>query len=89
MILNTVNAARSATTMLAPAGVENTYEAVIPVIKHTTDTQAEHIITDLKRLNTLIAVRAGKTISPDISRVPIIRIPRTMVRAVSRARSIL
>jgi len=75
--------------MLAPAGVEKAKDAIIPKKKQTIDTIDEEITTDLKLLHTLIEVRAGKIIRLDISIVPMILIPTTIVIAVKNAMSIL
>ena len=50
-----------------------------------TDKIPEHIITDLNRLQTRIEDNAGKIIRAEISKVPIILIPITIVRAVKSA----
>jgi len=72
-------------TTVAPAGVENINETIIPIIKHKTAITAENTHTFLKLLNTLIAVRAGNIIRAEIRSVPIIRIPSTIVIAESTA----
>ena len=72
-------------TTLAPAGVSSSYDATSPPKKQTTDRIDEHIMTDLKLLDNLIDVKAGNMTRLEISSVPIIRIPRTMVTAVKKA----
>lgn len=76
-------------TTLAPAGVEYKKETVIPTKKHVTEIIPDEIITLLKLLKTRIDVNAGKMIKLEISIVPIIRIPRTIVIAVKKAINIL
>lgn len=85
----TRNVARFTTTTLAPVGIDNTYESTTPKKKHTTETAAEHITTPLKLLNTRIDVSAGKIIRLEISIVPIILMPTTMVSALRMASSML
>ena len=53
--------------------------------KQTTDRIPEDHTTPRKLLNILIDVSAGKIIRLEINIAPIIRIPRTMVTAVSTA----
>lgn len=57
--------------------------------KQTTDTVPAERITPEKLLNTRMEVRAGKMIRLEIIMAPIIRMPRTMVTAVSTARIVL
>ena len=76
-------------TILAPVGVEKRKETTIPTNTQKTDIIADKIITPLKLLHTLMAVKAGKITRLEISNAPIILIPSTIVIAVSRARSIL
>ena len=82
---NSKNATILATTMLAPVGVSYKKEAVIPTTKHKTESTAEQRTTVLKVLQRRIEVSDGKIIRLEISNVPIMRIPTTMVRAVSSA----
>lgn len=72
-------------TTLAPVGVSREYEAHIPIKKQQTDSTPEQIITDLNFLQTPIDESAGKIIRAEISSVPIILIPITIVSAVSNA----
>ena len=74
-----------ATTILAPAGVDQPKEATIPMKKQNTEITAEKITTLIKLLKTRIALKAGKTIKLDIIMAPIKRIPITIVRAVKTA----
>lgn len=76
-------------TILAPVGVENSKEAIIPTVKQIKDIAAEDRTTPLKLLKTLIEVNAGNIIRLEISMVPIILMPMTIVRAVNKAISIL
>ena len=79
------NAIKLATTILAPAGVDNTNEEIIPTKKQTKDITTAQIITLKKLLNTRIAERAGNTIKLEIIIAPIKRIPITIVSAVKIA----
>ena len=72
IILNIIRAIIFTTTTVAPVGVFNPYEAVIPIRKHTRDKITEQIVTLLNDLQRLIEVRAGKIISAEISSAPII-----------------
>ena len=85
MKLKIRKAARLTATIPAPAGIDHRQDAMIPVAKHTTETIAEEITTALNRENTRMEVNAGKMIRLEISIVPIIRIPTTIVTAVSTA----
>ena len=76
-------------TTLAPVGVSQKYDAHIPTKKQQSESTPEQRITDLNFLQTLIEESAGKIISAEISRVPIILIPITMVRAVRSAITVL
>lgn len=77
------------TTTLAPGEVPKIKEAVSPKKKQTNAKMADEIITLLKLMNTRMELNAGKIINEEMSMVPMTRIPRTMVIAVSRATSIL
>ena len=76
-------------TILAPVGVENAYDATKPMKKQMMEITADAITTERNCLKIRIADHAGKMIKLEISIVPIIRIPTTMVTAVSKAISIL
>ena len=65
--------------------VENANDATIPQKKQTTETSAEEMTTPLKLRQTRMEVSAGKIIRLEINIAPIIRIPTTIVTAVSRA----
>jgi len=86
---NTIKAAIFAHTMLAPLGVSNIYENIMPERKQITDTAAEQIVTVMNRLHRRMDVMAGNMIRLDMSIAPIIRIPITTVTAVSTARAVL
>ena len=73
----------------APVGKERKKESIIPETKLKREITAELIITLLKLLNIRIDVIAGKITSPEMSRVPIILIPTTIVSAVKNAIIIL
>ena len=83
--VNAPNAAISATTIVAPTGVLNRIEAIIPQNAQTTEMQAEHSVTDLKLLNTRIADRAGKITSAEISSEPTSVMATTMTTAMMTA----
>lgn len=89
IIQNAKNTAAFTITTLAPVGVSSEYEAHIPTKKQHNDSTPEQIITDLNFLHKRIDESAGKIIKADIRSVPIIRIPITMVSAVSRAITVL
>lgn len=76
-------------TTLAPVGVSHEYDTHIPTKKQQRESTPEQRITDLNFLQTLMEESAGKIISAEISRVPIILIPITMVRAVRSAITVL
>ena len=61
----------------------------MPSRKFTTDTTAAQIVTERNVPNTRMAVSAGKMMRLEMSSAPIMRIPSTIVTAVSTARSIL
>ena len=71
--------------MLAPAGNDKRKDKIRPIAKESTEIITAHIVTERKLLHTCIAVRVGKIIRLEISIVPIIRMPITMVTAVKRA----
>ena len=77
-----INTAKFTTTTLAPAGIENTYEHMSPMVKFITAKIAEQIVTLINDLNILIDVSAGNIIRLDINMAPIIFIPITTVIAV-------
>ena len=58
---------------------------MIPVNAHSTDTIAEQIVTALKLRNILIADKAGKMTSADISSEPTRFIASTMMTAITVA----
>lgn len=82
---NRRKAARSAVTIVAPTGVEKIIDRIIPKAAHITEMTAEHIVTLLKLLKILIAERAGKIISAEISREPTRFIAITIIIAVITA----
>lgn len=70
-------------TIVAPTGTSVTENDVkSPESTQKTDTQTEQITTVAKRLHSLIDVSAGKIIIAEMSSVPSIRIPTTIVTAV-------
>ena len=76
-------------TTLAPVGVSHEYDTHIPTKKQQSESTPEQRITDLNFLQTLMEESAGKIISAEMSRVPIIFIPITIVRAVRSAITVL
>ena len=60
------NTTMSTATMVDPTGVSATIAASMPSTAHTTDTTAEHTVTDRKLLYTRIADSAGKITSPGV-----------------------
>ena len=79
------NAAMSAVTIVEPTGVEKRMDAISPEPAHTTEMTAEQIITPLKLLKSLIAERAGKIISAEISSEPTRLMASTTISAVMTA----
>ena len=79
---NTMNNARFTRTTVAPVGVSKEKEIIIPAKKQNSETTIELIITERKLLKIRIEVRDGKIINAEISSVPIILIPITIVNAV-------
>ena len=84
-----MNAIRFAVTTVAPVCKPRRQAVKKPAIKHTRETETEHISTPLNVVQTRIAVMAGKTISAEIINEPIIFMPSTIVSAVKTAISIL
>ena len=65
------------------------YDIVRPTKKQKTEINAEVRITERNLRHTRMEINAGKMIKAEINKAPIIRIPKTMVIAVSNAISIL
>ena len=86
---NTTKTAALTMTTLAPVGVSHEYETHIPTKKQQSERIPEQRITDLNFLHTLIEESAGKMMSAEISSVPIILIPITIVSAVRSAITVL
>lgn len=61
----------------------------MPIKNDTTEMMALDMVTLLKDLKYLMEVRAGKMMRLDMSMAPIMRMPRTIVIAVSMAIIIL
>ena len=61
----------------------------MPIKKHKTDKTAEQMTTERKLFKIRILVSAGKMTRLEMSKVPISRMPSTIVIAVSSAISIL
>ena len=53
-----------------------------PIIEQNTEMQAEQIVTDLKLLKTLIALRAGKITNAEINNDPTRFIAKTIIIAI-------
>ena len=66
----------------APAGILNTNEIINPAMKAINDITPEIITRALKPDAKFLAVTAGRIITPEIKRVPVILIPDTTTRAV-------
>ena len=79
------NAAISTTTIVAPTGVLNKIDAIIPKNAQTTEIQAEQSVTDLKLLNTRIADNAGKITSAEIRSDPTSVMATTITTAIITA----
>ncbi len=80
--LNMKNTAKFATTIVAPVGVDNNTERIIPAAAQITEIIAEQIVTLLKLLKIRIAESAGKIISADTSSEPTRFMARTIIIAV-------
>lgn len=79
--INSKNPTISVQTIVAPTGVPAIMEMIIPSSDDTTAKIAEHIITLLKFLNTLIADKAGKMINADTRSEPTRFIASTIITA--------
>ena len=75
----------STATIVGPIGVPATMEISNPLAAHTTEIIAELTVTDLKLLNTRIALNAGKIIKADINNEPTKFIAKTIMTAVTTA----
>ena len=76
-------------TMVAPVGVSNMYDVIIPNINVIMDIDALEMTTDLKFLNTCMEVILGNIIKLDIRSEPIILIPITTTNEQSPAKMTL
>ena len=74
-----------AATIVDPTGVPARMEIIIPKKAQTTDKTAEHIVTDLKFLNTLIDDKAGKITRAEMRRDPTRFIAKTIMTAMITA----
>lgn len=74
--------ARSTATIVLPTGVPARTEIKRPVMEHTTETTAEHTVTERKLLKIRIAERAGKITRAEIKRDPTRFIASTMITAI-------
>lgn len=84
-----MNAAISAATTVDPTGVPKMIDAKMPRTAQITEITAELIMTERKLLKILIAERAGKIISADISRAPTRFMASTITTAVTTAITML
>ena len=66
----------------APAGILKINEIINPAIKFIKDTSPEIITRILNPEAKFLAMTAGNIITPEIKRVPVIRIPDTTIKAV-------
>ena len=82
-MVNMKNTHISAETMVEPTGVPASMETIIPVAAQMREIITEQIITLLKLLKTLIAERAGKMISAEISSEPTKFIAITIMTAIT------
>lgn len=79
------NAAKSATTIVDPTGVPAKIEINKPITEQITEIQAEQIVTDLKLLKILMALRAGKITKAEINKEPTRFIAKTIIIAIITA----
>ena len=79
------NTTISTATIVGPTGVPATMDINKPEAAQNTEIIAELMVTDLKLLNTRIALNAGKMIKADINNEPTRFIARTIMIAVTTA----
>ena len=79
------NTTMSVATIVGPTGVPATIDINKPVAAQNTEIIAELIVTDLKLLNTRIALNAGKMIKADINNEPTKFMANTIMTAVTTA----
>lgn len=72
----------SIATIVEPTGVPARIEIIMPTNVQITDKQTEHITTERKLLNILMAESAGKIISAEIKSEPTRFIARTTITAI-------
>ena len=84
-MLNIINPVMSTATIVEPTGVPARIEISIPRTAHTTEIIIEHIVTDLKLLNILIADKAGNITNAEISRAPTRFMAITITTAITTA----
>ena len=72
----------SIATIVEPTGVPARIEIIMPTNVQMTDKQTEHITTERKLLNILMAESAGKIISAEIRSEPTRFIARTTITAI-------
>ena len=75
----------STATIVDPTGVPARIEITIPKPAHITENTAEKIVTVLKLLNSLMADKAGKITSAEISSDPTRFMARTIITAIITA----
>lgn len=71
-----------AATIEAPVGILKIKDSSIPIMKQIADIIADNTTRDLKLLESFFAVKAGNIMRLEISKVPIILMPITTVKAV-------
>ena len=87
---NTANSIRLHRTIVELTGIPSQVKEVkSPAVTQQTETQTDVITTVKNRLQRRIEVSAGKIIIAEMSNVPSILIPMTMVTAVSREIAVL
>ena len=78
---------RCVTTIAAPVGRENEYDAMKPIRNASADSAAATMDTERYVFATLIAVIAGNIMRDEMRSEPSILIPTTIMTAVRTARS--
>ena len=87
---NTANSKRLQRTIVELTGIPSQVKEVkSPAVTQQTETQTDVTTTVKNRLQSRIEVSAGKIIIAEMSNVPSILIPMTMVTAVSREIAVL
>ena len=79
------NTTKSVATIVEPTGVPAKIEIKSPITEQITEKQAEQIVTDLKLLKILMALRAGKITKAEINKEPTRFIAKTIIIAIITA----